>query len=337
VYLHVEQQFVLGVLQVVVYVPYWYTDLTDLGLVISEDRKHEAPRALLPSDATERSANIFSITDPKRQKIRVRSSANKSLWSKEKLVIDSLGSRASVQVPQEAGKAALELGVRITGNAGKYHRTKHISFTSRYHIINKLDETLEIRPSVDPQPHKAYAEVGDVLLSPGQRTPFFGSGGHQGEAQMIKLRLKGDREWSGNVKINATGSTKVRIRRAGTPVADDGDGTEARYCRVDVRLADATIYVVLQEVDRETLDWALPVRVENRCIGRKLRFRQMNVFTPDTSANFNVLKPFSHAMYTWDQPVLAKRLLEVKSHHRLFILHTLRTPYGHSNGTLVTL
>jgi hypothetical protein len=46
-----------------------YTDLTDLGLVMSEDRKHECPRAMVDMDATDRPANIFSITDTKRQMV----------------------------------------------------------------------------------------------------------------------------------------------------------------------------------------------------------------------------------------------------------------------------
>ncbi len=163
--------------KVAVYAPMWIYDFTELLLRFSWDAKHEAPAAL-PAARGQRPPVLFAVASadvvagksnevPAHDATLVmRSESNaRNDWSAPVAVDRS--AEAVVEVAAVVGSLVLrcELGVDIKAGSGAFYRTKIVTISPRYLIVNRLDGALQVR------------QVGDdkgpvTLLPPGGSLPW---------------------------------------------------------------------------------------------------------------------------------------------------------------------
>ncbi|GBG24825.1 Vacuolar protein sorting-associated protein 13A [Hondaea fermentalgiana] len=275
---------------------------------------------------------MFSYTDTRRKKGRICVKAADSGWS-QAMGLDSAGTAGLIELKQQwnvksdSPRQLFVLGVSIAVAEGQFRRTKVITLTPRFVLINALGRTLKVkqRPlghgtstssgsemfglggvvsrlfsakSVDAQ-QRLYGSTS-VLTSaseradsirPGERTPY-----HWRDASAPReICVRFDEYgwiWSGGFSIDNIGEFYVRLRN---------EHTHAVYIlRVDVALdrantsGSSTIFITF----RPELPSLPPYRIDNLSL-QTLRLYQTQ----------QVLLPYHSCPYTWDDLSLSRMLV----------------------------
>ncbi len=176
----------IGPRRVLIYVPYWLFDMTDLGLVVSENKKDVCPGMLgssrvpgfdtqLPqtdasynsvTGASLRRACMFSFSESSRKKqVFCRTSLPAvSNWSIA-FALDQIASAAGAFSMESSDGALYEVCVSISAGPGNFHRTAFVTLSPRFMFVNKFATTTDVRQfSRLPSP--------DVVEQELKETPF---------------------------------------------------------------------------------------------------------------------------------------------------------------------
>lgn len=210
-----------------------------------------------------------------------------SKWSKA-ISIESIGTDGQISVGDDLGRS-FELGVRIEMGSGAYHRTKMITFTPKFILINKLERVV------------FYGQQGTNSrfgLEPNQKMPFHWR--EKDQDNKLQLSLGSEYTWSAPFSINEIGEFCVKIARITKESAVSSKmervikAQDTYLVRVEVQLSrEQTIYVILKPEAKD----CPPYLIEN-LTDYKIRFWQKN-----QSENVpQELGPNSQVPYTWDLP-----------------------------------
>jgi len=278
--------------------------IQEAAFAVSEGKKAGVTVESIGEDEDGRQATMLSFGAP-GDTVRVAMSAENpvptrwsdyiSLDSAESQVVN-LKSRSSAD---EFWRYTLfQVGVVSTACSGKFSRTRVVTLHTRHVIVNKLDCELEVR--------EQYVSKSFRVRKGGMAPFHFLNGGGCGlvqfrllQTQETQLRLEGDVdgkvkasieamrkwEWSGSFRISEPCDFGLIVRAK--------DSSEYFLIRVEVRAADGTLFIVInQEHPR-----CPPFRVVNRCSVDRIRFCQHKV------NKWTEVPPLSVCTYSWDQPL----------------------------------
>lgn len=309
IFLHLELIYTAGSFCISVFVPFWFFDLTPFGLSLSQDRVHTNPRPISTADAkeNERTAAMFSYDQEASTgagSVFLRSSMEPGKWT-SRFSIDTIGAKEAVHIPQSESQS-LSIGVHVHLLSGRFKRTKVVTFSPHYVLINNTSNTLLVRPN---GVHDTQDQL-IVKIEPGQRVPYYGFQAPRSSQveskendQLICFRRAGKEHegypWSGFVSIDKIGITHLNVRSK--------TSSESWFAKVDVRINSPGVFILLEEHSLESIKWQLPFRIDNNCLRQHLRFRQGGA-----DSQWVELRPYTSAMYAWEQPTILKRLLEVQ-------------------------
>ncbi|CAM9869751.1 unnamed protein product, partial [Phaeothamnion confervicola] len=178
-----------------------------------------------------------------------------------------------------SARRCFALGVSVRAAPTPFHRTKVVTLTPRYILINLLGRPMEAR--------QATGAVTPFHWSEDPAGGAFGAllGGGGGRRRCMAVRLQGEGwEWSGGFAPGQLGELSLRLRNTRSDVA--------LLVRVEAILQGPRIAVVF----RSELPGFSPLRVENRSL-ETLAFRQAGTGVVQT------LRPYHICPYTWDEPL----------------------------------
>ena len=192
---------------------------------------------------------MFSYTNVSQKKGRICIKATDSGWS-QALGLDSAGTTGIVELKQQWNvrtnkpRKVFVIGASIAVGEGKFHRTKVITLTHRFVLINALGRTIKIkqRPiyaknlswlpfnrlsgmmGLAKDGHKHFAESQSSLfmsnaqamdIRPGERSPFHWMDGSLPHEICVRFDEYGW-AWSGGFAIDDIGEFYVRLRNEHT-------------------------------------------------------------------------------------------------------------------------
>ncbi|CAN0338937.1 unnamed protein product, partial [Discosporangium mesarthrocarpum] len=197
-------------------------------------------------------------------------------------------SRVGRQEATGRGKPAFALGVSIKMAPFPFERTKVITLSPRYIVVNALGRGLEVRQvkvARGQEPLKVTVPVG------GQA--YFHWSDRRPSRRRLRVRVSEyGWEWSGALVPGNLGEVTLRLRNSHTH--------QVVIVRVEVSLEGASFIVVFSG---ELLSFA-PYRIDNFSF-ETLTLRQAGVGVVET------LLPYHTCAYTWDEP-LGERSLVVE-------------------------
>eukprot|EP00743_Colponemidia_sp_Colp-15_P008438 GILK01009172.1.p1 GENE.GILK01009172.1~~GILK01009172.1.p1 ORF type:complete len:1282 (+),score=242.95 GILK01009172.1:355-3846(+) len=223
---------------------------------------------------------------------------NESRWSKP-FPIHSVGFTGAVSMlgKTSISKRRYELGVTINFASGVYHRTKVVTFSPRFVLLNQCPYSI-IAAQLDTD--RTY------ILHCQEFTAFHWQDDKNKPLLTIKFAEVGW-EWSGGFRIDEMGDFAVKL--------NNRELNNVYLARIAVTLEDATVFVRLME---EARDYP-PYRIEN-LTAHPLKFKQKGV------TSWEVLNTNQSCAYTWDEPAGQKILMvELEGVKRDYALDVMKS------------
>jgi hypothetical protein len=294
----VEVSRLRGTVNIVLFVNYWFFDLSDLGLEFSEDRQHRAPRL---KDAGERAktglvvqgglgsvaaaeyeavdARVAQMVSFSGDKAKVFVRGTYTDWCKAAFPCGIAGLDGAVSMPCDGRN--IEVGITVEQGVSKYMRTKMVIFAPRVLIKNLLPQAIEIHENsqradtehcvrIDSQQEIVYhPQAADAdIKTPSTRALSFKRVVPSSHLDFDYLR---GFNWSGYFDLNLAGDVVLNVR--------DRVSHASFFARVSVRKQGPTVFVIIAELKPPpkavSLRYAVPFAVENRS-SIPLRYRQTN-------------------------------------------------------------
>lgn len=287
---NIEQRYERGVLVVSLYVPFWFFDITQLSLAVTENKRDFSSINFIKGPPA-RQPMLFN---PSHKVHHVYLVAEGGHTASESISLNSVGAASALNIPLGSSEKA-ETTLEIAQLQGKFQRTKTVTIAPRYVLVNNTKTPLLIRPC-------SQTEEEAFRLAPRERISYYGAKAASSHAhhQMISFRRVAEKEedktedpyrewrWSGKVVIDVVGTTHLQVPHS--------NKTENWYPYVDICFKNSVTYVLLEENPVEELDWRLPFRVDNECLRQPIQFRQKG------SNNWVQLQPLTKKSFAWEEP-----------------------------------
>jgi len=314
-YVKVDISTVQGCVRMVLYVNYWLYDMTNIGLIPSIDKKSTVPLGNVSSFTESITSDVkhpimldFPQNTPNKLRLctLATAEATKSLdaieWS-QGLNIDHPGFTGTVEctsmttIPHSGGrsKGSVEIGVKIESAPCQYHRTKLVTLTPHWIVVNQLDVDIELRQA------KTYRDVGSVTVKGKQQQAFHWPVASADHVISFRRSPSSKSEfanwhWSGMFNPKDAGDIYFTVRHKIQP-------NMLWYPHVSLRTEGATTYIVITQFEQRAsvLRDLMPYRVTNKCINTTIRFRQ---YTDQGVLEWITVPPYSSLPWAYEHPLL---------------------------------
>lgn len=216
-----------------------------------------------------------------------------SKWSKP-ISLESVGTDGSLAIEADGRKShqLYEVGVVIELLGGRFHRTKKITFSPRYVLVNRVQRNLYFRQD---------SQNAGFLLPAGKSVPYHWPFANKPQELCITFSPK--HTWSASFSIGEIAEFAVKISRTSNNTRVQLV-EECYLARVEVQLINATFYVIFKP---EAVD-VPPYRIENMTRWKLFIHQRCKRDQPQTIA------PHGSSSFTWDIPNAPHRLqVEVPS------------------------
>lgn len=188
-------------------------------------------------------------------------------------------------VPGKTHTKVFEIGYSITIGQGNYYRTKVITFSPRYIIVNNVGLKVECKQRDMPSNSSRF------VLQDKERLPWHWPSGEHARELCIKLE---ESDWSFGFPLDHLGDFAIKI-----PLNDANNFDIPYYlARIQIKIDNSTLFVIINAENKVFP----PYRIEN-LTHETLLISQTHVGTVQK------ISPFQALPFTWDHPSRFQKLL----------------------------
>jgi hypothetical protein len=296
--------------------PFWLFDMTGLGLIVSESHKlpcTNVDKFTKLMNSEKRTPAMFGWREQKDRESRgvylssavallsagidLRKEPNKVPWS-DKISIDAVGSSSFISVPSvrtdsSASQPINDIGFAVSTAPGRFYRTKLLTLTPHYFIVNNLKVPIDIKQ------HKTTENSNFLSVAPGSQVSYTWPDANL--SRLLLFRRSGplfsDYSWCGAFDPNIVADTPMLVRHK-------SDNNLVWFCRVETRMQGSIVYVIIREYKQEihALAALLPYKISNKCLHHTVRVRQLRSES-SKDCSWLYIQPYSVFPYCWEHPL----------------------------------
>lgn len=152
-----------------------------------------------------------------------------NMFQSDKFSIDTPGTNGNLKVTN--GSAKYELGVNVEMGKGQFHRTKVVTLTPRYMLVNRTKNNIYFRE---------FGTDHEILVQSNESEPYYGISSKHSDFPIISARTE---------TSNWTGALKIDSNRSFNPMLWNSTNQTHEFASIQIFQQKSIIYIIFELMD----------------------------------------------------------------------------------------